>query len=69
MYFLSTQLAQGLMIGNFFMLDTYTPDVFSTDVRNVTFSLLDGFSKVQKLKHASNIKEKYTYKTSVLHIF
>ena len=38
-------------MGNFFMLDTYTPDVFSTDVRNVTFSLLDGFSKVHiKLK-------------------
>ena len=36
-------------MGNFFMLDTYTPDVFSTDVRNVTFCLLDGFSKVKKI--------------------
>ena len=35
-------------MGNFYMLDTYTPDVFSTDVRNVTFCLLDGFSKVKK---------------------
>ena len=34
-------------MGNFYMLDTYTPDVFSTDVRNVTFCLLDGFSKVK----------------------
>ena len=40
------QLAQGLIVGDFFLVDTYAPDVFSTDVRNFTFNFLDGVSKV-----------------------
>ena len=40
------QLAQGLIVGNFFLVDTYAPDVFSTDVRNFTFCFLDSVSKI-----------------------
>ena len=35
------------MVSDFFLIDTYTPDVFSTDVRNFTFCLLDSISKVR----------------------
>jgi len=34
------------MSGNFYMVDTYTPNLFSTDTRNFAFSLLDAVSKV-----------------------
>lgn len=34
------------MVAAFYLLDTYTPDVFSTDVRNATFCFLDSISKV-----------------------
>lgn len=34
------------MSGDFYMVDTYTPDLFSTDTRNFAFSLLDAVSKV-----------------------
>lgn len=33
-------------MGVFFLVDTYTPDVFSTDVRNFTFCFLDSISKI-----------------------
>ena len=40
------QLAQGIIVGDFFLIDTYAPDIFSTDVRNFTFSFLDSVSKI-----------------------
>lgn len=39
-------LTQGLIVGNFYLVDTYSPDVFSTDIRNFTFSFLDSISKI-----------------------
>ena len=35
-------------MADFFLIDTYTPDIFSTDVRNLTFCFLDSISKVKK---------------------
>ena len=35
-----------VIVTNFFLLDTYTPEVFSTDSRNFSFALLDSISKV-----------------------
>ena len=39
-------LCQAVMSGDFYLVDTYTPDMFSTDTRNFAFSLLDAISKV-----------------------
>ena len=40
-------LCQAIMSGDFYLVDTYTPDMFSTDTRNFAFSLLDAISKVR----------------------
>ena len=40
-------LCQAVMSGDFYLVDTYTPDMFSTDTRNFAFSLLDAISKVR----------------------
>jgi hypothetical protein len=48
-------LAQGIILADFFLLDTYGPEIFSTDVRNFAFSILDCTSKVQyyrRLQHS-----------------
>ena len=39
-------LCQATILACFYMIDTYTQDVFSTDVRNLTFNVLDSISKV-----------------------
>ena len=39
-------LCQGFMVGVFYMIGTYTQDVFSTDIRGTTFNFLDCMSKV-----------------------
>ena len=39
-------LCQGFMVGVFYMIGTYTQDVFSTDIRGTTFNFLDSVSKV-----------------------
>ena len=39
-------LCQGFMVGVFYMIGTYTQDVFSTDIRGTTFNFLDCVSKV-----------------------
>ena len=39
-------LCQGFLVGVFYMIGTYTQDVFSTDIRGTTFNLLDCMSKV-----------------------
>ena len=39
-------LCQGVIVADFFLVDTYTPEVLSTDVRNSGFSTLDCCSKV-----------------------
>ena len=39
-------LLQGWVVSCFFLLDAYTPDLFSTDTRNFAFALLDSVSKV-----------------------
>jgi len=39
--------AQAFVVSSFFLLDTYTPEVFSTDTRNFSFSFLDSVSKVK----------------------
>ena len=41
-------LAQALIVADFFVIDTYVPEVFSTDFRNFVFGLLDSISKVKK---------------------
>ena len=41
-------LCQGFMVGVFYMIGTYTQDVFSTDIRGTTFNFLDCMSKVRK---------------------
>ena len=45
-------LCQATILACFYMIDTYTQDVFSTDVRNLTFNVLDSISKVRS---ANNI--------------
>ena len=55
-------------MADFFLIDTYTPDIFSTDVRNLTFCFLDSISKVKKInivsKYIDNkISNYYTYFT------
>ncbi len=40
-------LCQAIMSGDFYLVDTYTPDMFSTDTRNFAFSFLDAVSKVK----------------------
>ncbi len=42
-------LAQALIIASFFLIDAFTPELFSTDARNSTFSFLDSLSKVSVL--------------------
>ena len=39
-------LCQGVIVADFFLVDTYTPEVLSTDIRNFGFALLDCSSKV-----------------------
>ena len=39
-------LCQGFMVGVFYMIGTYTQDVFSTDIRGTAFNFLDCVSKV-----------------------
>ena len=39
-------IATGLASSSFFLVDAYTPEVFSTDSRNFAFSLLDSISKL-----------------------
>jgi len=39
-------LCQATILACFYMIDTYTQDVFSTDVRNFTFNVLDSISKL-----------------------
>ena len=39
-------ICQGFMVAVFYMIGTYTQDVFSTDVRGSTFNFLDCVSKV-----------------------
>jgi len=39
-------LCQGFMVGVFYMIGTYTQDVFSTDIRGTTFNFLDCMSKL-----------------------
>ena len=39
-------LCQAFMIGNFYLVIAYTPDLFSTDTRNFAFAFLDAVSKV-----------------------
>lgn len=41
-------ICQSMMLAAFYMIDTYTQDVFSTDVRNSTFNLLDSIGKVRE---------------------
>ena len=41
-------ICQGFMVGVFYMIGTYTQDVFSTDIRGTTFNFLDCMSKVIK---------------------
>jgi hypothetical protein len=41
-------LCQAIMSGDFYLVDTYTPDLFSTDTRNFAFSFLDAVSKVRR---------------------
>lgn len=42
-------VCQAFMIGNFYLVIAYTPDLFSTDTRNFAFSFLDAISKVTEL--------------------
>merc|ERR1712150_325665 len=39
-------LCQGFMLGLFYVIGTYTQDVFSTDIRGTTFNFLDCMSKI-----------------------
>ena len=39
-------LCQAFMLGLFYVIGTYTQDVFSTDIRATTFNFLEGISKV-----------------------
>ena len=39
-------LCQGFMLGLFYVIGTYTQEVFSTDIRATTFNFLEGISKV-----------------------
>ena len=40
------QIAQGIIVSGWFVIGTYTPEVFSTDTRSFMFAALDGTSKV-----------------------
>ncbi|TRY73794.1 hypothetical protein TCAL_07768 [Tigriopus californicus] len=42
-------VCQALITSNFFLLNTYTAEVFSTDVRNSVFSLIESFGKFGSL--------------------
>lgn len=42
-------LTQGLIVADFCLLDTFTPEAFSTDTRNFVLALLDGVSKAGTL--------------------
>ena len=39
-------LSQAMIVADFYMVDTYTQDIFSTDIRQSTFNILDSLSKV-----------------------
>jgi len=39
-------LAQALFVGNFYMADTYSPELMPTPARNLGFNLMDAISKV-----------------------
>lgn len=39
-------VAQGLIVTDFYLVDTYIPEVFSTDTRSFAFAFLDSVSKV-----------------------
>ena len=44
-------LCQAFMLGLFYVIGTYTQDVFSTDIRATTFNILEGISKVTMFQY------------------
>ena len=63
-------LCQAFMLGLFYVIGTYTQDVFSTDIRATTFNFLEGISKVHSYDNNEIIENKSIIfiKLYVLHI-
>ena len=51
-------LCQAFMLGLFYVIGTYTQDVFSTDIRATTFNVLEGISKVYSYDNKEIIRNK-----------